>query len=71
MSLPGDSGWVTGYSDVTRLGKSCRPTAPNKEINSTASISGMACWQQLTENAGGDARLSSCESKNLFQPVPR
>ena len=25
----------------------------------------------LTENAGGEARLSSCESKNLFQPVPR
>jgi hypothetical protein len=26
---------------------------------------------QVTENAVGDARFSSCESENQFQPVPR
>src|SRR5258706_11887325 len=48
-----------------------RQPAGTRKLTSTASLSGMACSQQLTENAGGDARLSSCESKNLFQPVPR
>jgi hypothetical protein len=33
----------------------------------TASISRMACWQQLTEDVRGNARLSSCEE--LFQPL--
>jgi hypothetical protein len=31
----------------------------------------MVCWQQLTEDVIGDARLSSCESQDLFQHVPQ